>query len=77
MFSQSIKAALTAVRSLFRSWTTLALVAVLYSGLLLAGYLFVNAREATISQLVITLAALVIGSRTVLRVASCQRELRE
>ena len=59
MFSQAIKAALTAVRSLFRSWTTLALVAVLYSGLLLAVYLFVSTREATISQLVITLAALV------------------
>ena len=61
MFSQSIKAALMAVRSLFRSWTTLALVAVLYAGLLVAVYLFVSTREATISQLVITLAALVLA----------------
>ena len=61
MFSQAIKAALAALRSLFRSWATLALVAVLYGGLLVAGYLFVSTREATISQLGITLTALVIA----------------
>lgn len=61
MFSQSIKAALAALRSLVRSWTTLALVGLLYGGVLLAAYLFVSTREATISQLVITLAAIVIG----------------
>lgn len=58
MFSQSIKAALAAVRSLFRNKTTLALVLLLYSGLLVVSYLFVSTREATISQLVLTLAAL-------------------
>jgi hypothetical protein len=50
-----------AVRTLFKSWATLALVALLYGGLLVAGYLFVSTREATISQLGITLAALVIA----------------
>ena len=61
MFSQSIKAALAAVRSLFSNRTTLALVVLLFSGLLVASYLFVSTREATISQLVITLSALVVA----------------
>ena len=61
MFTQSIKAASTALRSLVRSWTTLGLLAVLYGGLLVAGYLFVSTREATITQLVITLAAIVVA----------------
>lgn len=61
MFSQSMKTAFTAFRSLFRSWATLLLVAVLYGGLLVSGYLFVSTREATISQLVITLGAIVIA----------------
>lgn len=61
MFSQSIKTALSAIRSLFRSWTTLLLVAVLYGGVLVSGYLFVSTREATILQLAITLSAIVIA----------------
>jgi hypothetical protein len=61
MFSQAIKTGFSALRSLFRSWTTLVLVAVLYGGLLVAVYLFVSTREATISQLVITLAAILIA----------------
>ncbi len=61
MFSQAMKAGFTALRSLFRSWTTLILVAMLYGGMLLAGYLFVSTREATISQLMITLGAIVIA----------------
>lgn len=61
MFSQSIKAALAALRSLLKSWTTLALVGLLYGGLLVAAYFFVSTREATISQLVITLAAIVVA----------------
>lgn len=60
MFSQSLKAALMAVRTMFKSWTTLVLVAALYGGLLVASYLFVSTREATISQLAITLAAIVV-----------------
>ena len=61
MFSQSIKAAVLALRSLFRSRITLALVLLLYGGFIAAGYLFVSTREATISQLVITLGALVMA----------------
>jgi hypothetical protein len=61
MFTQSIKAAFTATRLLFRSWTTLVVVAVLYGGLLVAGYLFVSTREATISQLMITLGVIIIA----------------
>lgn len=61
MFSQSIRTALTAIQALFRSWPTLFLVAVLYSGLLVSGYLFVSTREATISQLAITLSAIAIA----------------
>ena len=59
MFSQSIKTGLAAIRSLFRSWTTLVVVGLLYGGLLIASYLFVSTREATIAQLVITLATMV------------------
>jgi hypothetical protein len=59
MFSQSIKTGFSALRSLFRSWSTLALVGLLYGGLLVASYLFVSTREATIAQLAITLAAIV------------------
>ena len=60
MFSQSSKAAFSALRMLFGRWSTLIPVAALYGGLLLAGYLFVSTREATITQLVITLAAIVV-----------------
>lgn len=61
MFSHSIKTGFSAFRALFRSWTTLVLVGLLYGGLLVASYLFVSTREATIAQLVITLAAMVIA----------------
>jgi hypothetical protein len=61
MFSQTIKAALSATRLLFKSWSTLLLIVGLYSGLLFAGYLFVSTREATIWQLVLTLAAIVVA----------------
>ncbi len=61
MFTQSIKTGLTALRSLFESRTTLVLVGLLYGGLIVASYLFVSTREATIAQLVITLATMVIA----------------
>jgi hypothetical protein len=60
MFSQTIKAASSATRILFGRWSTLIAVAALYGTLLLAGYLFVSTREATIAQLVVTLAVVVI-----------------
>lgn len=60
MFSQSIKAALAAVRLLFKNRFLLLLLVGLYGGLLFAGYLFVSTREATISQLVLTLALVIV-----------------
>ena len=60
MFSQTIKAAFSATRMLFGRWSTLIPVVVLYGALLLAGYLFVSTREATIAQLGVTLAVIVI-----------------
>lgn len=61
MFSQSIRAAVSAVRQLFNNRFTLLLLVLLYGGLLLAGYLFVSTREATIAQLVVTVVLLVVA----------------
>lgn len=61
MFFQALKAALSAVRLLFRNRLTLLLLVLIYSGLLLASYLFVSTREATIAQLVVTLALVVVA----------------
>lgn len=60
MFIESLKATFSALRLLFKSWSTLLLLVIMYSALLLAGYLFVSTREATIGQLVMTLALIVI-----------------
>lgn len=61
MLMQAIRAAFSATRMLFGRWSTLVPVVVLYGGLLLAGYLFVSTREATISQLMVTLAVIVVA----------------
>src|SRR5215813_11725315 len=61
MFIQAIRAALSATRMLFGRWSTLIPVVGLYGGLLLAGYLFVSTREATISQLIVTLAVIIVA----------------
>lgn len=61
MFLRAMKAAGTAVRLLFRSRLTLLLMLVIYGSLLFAGYLFVTMREATISQLLVTLALVVVA----------------
>jgi hypothetical protein len=60
MFSQSLNAAVAAVRQLFKNRFTLLLLVALYGGLLFAGYLFVSTREATISQLIVTLVLIVV-----------------
>src|SRR5215813_8245495 len=60
MFIQAIRAALSATRMLFGRWSTLIPVVALYGGLLFALYLFVTTREATISQLIITLVVIVV-----------------
>ena len=59
MYSQSITAILSAARSLMRNRRALLLMIAAYVGLLLAIYLFVSTREATISQLILTLVAVV------------------
>ena len=59
MYSQSITAILSAARALLRNRRALLLMIAAYAGLLLAIYLFVSTREATISQLILTLVAVV------------------
>ena len=59
MYSQSIKAIFSAARSLLRNRRALLLMIAAYAGLLLAIYLFVSTREATISQLILTLMAVI------------------
>lgn len=54
MYQKSASAVFSAARMLFRSWTTLPLLLAVYGALLLALYLFVSTREATIWQLVLT-----------------------
>jgi hypothetical protein len=54
MYFTSAKAVWSAVRMLFKSWTTLPLMFVVYGALLLALYFFVSTREATVPQLVLT-----------------------
>ena len=60
MFSETIRAAVSAVRLLFKNRLTLLLLVVMYGALLFAGYLFVSTREATVSQLLVTLALVVV-----------------
>ena len=54
MYSNSASAVWSAVRMLFKRWTTLPLMLGLYAALLLALYLFISTREATIPQLLLT-----------------------
>lgn len=61
MFCQAIKATVSAVRLLFKNRFTLLLLVLIYAGLLVSGYLFVSTREATIAQLVLTLALVVVA----------------
>ena len=58
MYRKSASAVFSAVRMLFRSWTTLPLVIAVFAALLLAVYLFVSTREATIAQLALTFAVM-------------------
>lgn len=55
MYSTSIKAIISAMRSLFKNRRALLLLVTVYIALLAAIYLFVSTREATISQLILTL----------------------
>ncbi len=61
MYFQTARAVFSAVRMLFRKWTTLPLLIAVYAALLLALYLFVSTREATVSQLVVTFGVIVVA----------------
>jgi hypothetical protein len=61
MFSQPIKAMFSAVRLLFQRPRALLLMLAAYAGLLTAIYLFVSTREATIGQLILTMAVALIA----------------
>lgn len=61
MYLKSVSAVFSAVRMLFKSWKTLPLMIAVYAALLLAVYLFVSTREATISQLVLTFGVMLVA----------------
>ena len=54
MYSKSLKAMFSAMRLLLTNRRALVLIVTTYAGLLVALYLFVSTREATISQLLLT-----------------------
>jgi hypothetical protein len=59
MYRKSLKAILSATQSLFSNCRALILMLAAYAGLLVAIYLFVSTREATIPQLLLTLIVVV------------------
>lgn len=59
MYRKSASAVLAAVRMLFKSWLTLPLMIAVYGAFLLAVYLFVSTREATIAQVVLTFTVMI------------------
>jgi hypothetical protein len=59
MYLKSVGAIFSAVRMLFKKWTTLPLLITVYAALLLSLYLFVSTREATVLQLVVTFVVIV------------------
>jgi hypothetical protein len=59
MYLKSAGAIFSAVRMLFRKWTTLPLLITVYAALLLSLYLFVSTREATVLQLIVTFVVIV------------------
>jgi len=61
MYSKSITAIISAVRTLFSNRRSLLLILAVYTGLLAAIYLFVSTREATISQLLLTFITVVVA----------------
>ncbi len=59
MYFKSTNAVFSAVKMLFRSWSTLPLMIAIYGALLLAVYLFISTREATVAQLILTFVMMV------------------
>ena len=58
-YSTSITAIISAARMLFRNRRSFLLILAVYSALLAAIYLFVSTREATVSQLLVTLITII------------------
>ena len=56
MFLESAKAIYYATQQLFKSWRTMAWIAAIYTALLATIYFFVSTREATVTQLAISLS---------------------
>jgi hypothetical protein len=61
MYLKSASAVWSAVRMLFKRWTTLPLILAVYAALLLALYLFISTREATVPQLILTFTLMFAG----------------
>jgi len=61
MYIKSYKAILSAMRLLFTNRRALVLLLTTYCGLLITLYLFVNTREATISQILLTFLSIAIA----------------
>ncbi|HKR13423.1 MAG TPA: hypothetical protein VJT15_15270 [Pyrinomonadaceae bacterium] len=59
MYRKSASAVLAAVRMLFKSWLTLPLMIAVYGAFLLAVYLFVSTREATVAQVILTFTVMI------------------
>lgn len=59
MYTAAINAIISAARSLFRNRRSLLLILTVYAALLAAIYLFVSTREATVSQLLLTLVTVI------------------
>ncbi len=61
MFTESFQSIVIATQRLFRNWRALIVMAVLYAGLLASLYLFVTIREATKSQVAVTLLLAILA----------------
>jgi hypothetical protein len=61
MIKESIFAIVTTARALFKSRRALVLMSCSYAGLLVALYLLVSTREATMSQLILTMTLVVVA----------------
>lgn len=61
IYLQPLIAIFSAARLLFKSWRSIAVMLAAYAGLLTSVYLFVSTREATIPQLILTTAVVVVA----------------
>ncbi len=61
MYLKSASAVWSALKMLFKNWSTLPLLLALYGALLLALYFFISTREATVPQLVVTFALMFVA----------------